>query len=363
MALALLLSRWGLPTALIVDHGLRDGSAAEAALTARRLMDRGVDARVLPRLILRTGAGLAARARTARYAALAAACKALGLVDLFVAHHRQDQAETLLLRRAAGSGSAGLAGMAVVSPGDDIRLLRPLLTIPPDRLRATLTAAGLAWVDDPSNVDPATPRARLRADFAQGDVERLARLAHDGGTDRGLAEQGAAARLAETVTVLPSGVAWVASPSLSAPELSALIWTVSGRTYPPRTASVRQLTQLRSATLHGAAIVMGRGGWWIGREAAAMGRPVPATLPWDGRFCLAGDAPGCTIGALGDDAARLRRWSDLPSMLVRTLPALRRDRALFAVPHLHYPDIQTCRAVPIVFRPARPVAPAPFTVA
>jgi tRNA(Ile)-lysidine synthase len=101
------------------------------------------------------------------------------------------------------------------------------------------------------------------------------------------------------------------------------------------------------------------------REPAAMAPPVSARpgAVWDGRFRL-GDAavvpPDATLGALGDDAAALRRFSPLPAAVLRTLPAIRLGETLLAVPHLVYPDRQGCEHYPTQFDPPRPAAAAPF---
>ena len=368
MALAVLLAGWGQPTALIVDHGLRPESAAEAAATAGRLTAMGIAARVL-NLCVAHGPALAERARAARYAALSDACRGAGLTDLLLAHHAQDQAETLLIRRQGGSGPGGLAAMAAITYADAARLLRPLLSIMPARLRATLRQAGVEWVEDPTNRDLATPRARLRAAFRDGTAPAMLELCREArhfGVDRHAHEAAIAAELAQVAMLLPNGVAAIPGPAISAAALSALIWTVSGAGHPPAWASVARLGgQLRPATLHGAAILPTRGGWLIGREAAAQApaEPAQAGTMWDGRFRLLAKPPdGSTIGPLGDDARRLRRWSDLPAALLRTLPAIRCNRVLFAVPHLAYPDCETCKALPLLYCPSRPVAPAPFAV-
>ncbi len=368
MALALLLAGWGRPLALVVDHGLRAESGAEAALTLRRLTDLGIPARLL-QAGLHAGPAAAERARLARYALLTQACQAAGLVDLLVAHHARDQAETVWMRRAAGSGPAGQAGMATVTHLDAVRLLRPLLHVQPGRLRSTLAAAGLAWVEDPGNADPATPRARLRAGplSAMDAVHRLAREAARQGVARAAAESRIAAELAGSACLHPEGFAHVGT-TLSPAALSSLVWTLSGSRYPPPPAAVERMAAAwRPGTLHGVRIApAGRlgPGWLLGREAAAMAPPAPAAEGWDGRFrLLAAAPPGTTLGALGDDAARLRHRSPLPSFLLRTLPTLRNGGAIVAVPHLDHPDAAACRGVPILFCPARPAAPAPFVAA
>jgi tRNA(Ile)-lysidine synthase len=381
MALALLLRGWGQPFACVVDHGLRQESASEAGLTMRRLAVLGIPARLL-RAGLSHGPGLAERARAARYALLGAACRDAGLADLALGHHLRDQAETLLLRRAAGSGLAGLSGMAAVAHTDAMRLIRPLLAVPPVRLRATLQAQGIEWVEDPSNTDPATPRALLRAGLLSDPAEppRLGAEAREHGAARAAAEAQAAAELAASALIHPCGVAHLRGP-VGPYALSALVWTLSGAAYPPPTAGLQRLSGCLHAdaahdgTLHGARIMpAGRlgPGWLVGREASAMEGAVGLGQRWDGRFQAAPDgagpgmsspglsSPDLSLGPLGPDAARVRRRSALPSALLQTLPTLRRNGGLVAVPHLCYPDAAACRSAIVWFRPARPVVPAAF---
>ncbi len=378
MALALLLRAWGRPFALVVDHGLRPASAAEAGMTLRRLNAMGIPATLL-QADLRHGPALAERARAGRYALLGAACRDAGLVDLALGHHLRDQAETVMLRRAAGSGAAGLSGMSAVAHMDAVRLLRPLLGVLPARLRATLAAAGVRWVEDPTNTDPATPRARLRAGplADPAAASPLGAEAAASGAARAVAEGEAAAELAASVAVHPEGIAHIRAP-MGPQAVSALVWTLSGAAYPPPPAAALRLSGRLQAepgwagTLHGVRVMpAGRfgPGWLMGREAAAMQEAVPASRRWDGRFQVAPPfAPAdagdrVTLGALGPDAARLRHWSVLPSALLRTLPTLRRNGAIVAVPHLSYPDAAACCSAAVVFRPARPVAPAAFFAA
>lgn len=374
MALAMLLRGWGRPFACVVDHGLRQESTLEAALTMRRLAALGIPARML-RADLLHGPGLAGRARAERYALLGIACRDAGLADLALGHHVRDQAETLLLRRAAGSGMAGLSGMAAVAHTDSMRLIRPLLAVPPSRLRATLQALGIAWVEDPSNTDPATPRAVLRSGPLSDPAEppRLGADAREYGAARAAMEAEAAEELAAAALIHPCGVAHLRAP-VGPRALSALVWTLSGAEYPPPSAGLLRLSACLYAdaahdgTLHGARIIpAGRlgPGWLVGREASAMQGAVGLSQRWDGRFQAASDVVGAgmSLGPLGPDAARVRRRSSLPSALLQTLPTLRRDGAIVIVPHLCYPDAAACRSVFVWFRPARPIAPAAFVTA
>jgi tRNA(Ile)-lysidine synthase len=369
MALTLLAASWGQPLALIVDHGLRPESANEAVLTQQRLAARGIPARILTLRGLKRGPGLAARARAARYASLEQACREAGLLDLLLGHHLRDQAETLLMRQRAASGPAGLAAMAPVSETRALRLVRPLLTIPPARLRATLQAAGLDWAEDPSNTDPATLRARLRAELAGGpDIAALAEQAAEAAAARDTAEAAIATVLARRARIFPEGFAQLSPGPLPAAALAALIRMVTGAAYPVRAAQLRALAaDPRPATLGGARLIpagrLGEGLLCV-REEAAMAPPIPATpgVLWDRRFRLSWDAapsPGTTLGALGPDAAALRDLSPLPAAILRGLPALRVNTALVAVPHIGY-RLPEFPAWGIGFCPATPAAGAPF---
>src|SRR5690349_7318360 len=183
LALALLAQAWvraqgGSVLALVVDHGLRPDSAAEAEGVAAMLAARGIAARVLP-LGLPPGPGLQERARAGRQAALLAACRDEGTPWLLLGHHWADQAETLLFRALRGSGAGGLAAMAPLRAAPDALLLRPLLGLPPARLEAVVAAAGLAPVRDPSNADARFARTALRQALAdpEGTGEATAALA------------------------------------------------------------------------------------------------------------------------------------------------------------------------------------------
>jgi tRNA(Ile)-lysidine synthase len=377
LCLAYLCAAWGAPFALIVDHGLREAAADEAAATASRLDAMAVPRRILRLSGLHPGPALAERARAARYAALTEAARGLGMADLLLGHHRLDQAETLMLRQASGSGPAGLAGMAAIKEINDLRLVRPLLGVPPGALRATLRAAGIGWVNDPSNRDRAATRTRLRQELNDGEgagqrVAALAAAAARHGGQRAAAEAAAAEALARQVALRPEGFAVLRGASLPEAALAALLRTLAGAPY---AASRRQLAglaaRLRPAVLAGVRLLAaGRlgPGLLLVREEAAMAAPVPARhgTVWDGRFRLeapAGLPEGLEIGALGADAAALRAQSALPSSVLRTLPALRLQGMLAAVPHIGYRSLGLHLDVAVRFGPAHPLAGAPFRVA
>jgi tRNA(Ile)-lysidine synthase len=193
LCLALLADEWvrrrhGKIVALIVDHGLRSESSNEAGTTAQTMRTHGIESVVLRWSGDKPVVGLQEAARDARYRLLGEACRERDILHLLVAHHADDQAETIAMRAARGSGPDGLAGMAALVETPDVRLLRPLLPVPRERLTATLVQRGVAWIDDPSNLDQRFERARLRRqgvaaarpdDARAGEEERLAGAALD----------------------------------------------------------------------------------------------------------------------------------------------------------------------------------------
>lgn len=169
MALAALVSGWlrekgRVPAhALIVDHGLRPESAAEARRVKGWLEALpGLHPRILRWTGDKPAAAIMEKARAARYRLLEHYCARHEISGLFLAHHRDDQAETVLIRLAKGSGLDGLSGMARARKSGAVTLLRPFLDCPKARLVATCRALGVPFVEDPSNANPAWLRPRLR---------------------------------------------------------------------------------------------------------------------------------------------------------------------------------------------------------
>ena len=149
-------------TALTVDHGLRPEAAAEAVHVARTAAGLQV-----PHVILtwdgeKPSSDIQAAARDARYRLMADWCHAHAIAHLFLAHTLDDQAETFLLRLARGSGVDGLSAMGPVTQAHGLQVMRPLLTVPKARLEATLRAAGIDWIEDPSNRNDQFARVRMR---------------------------------------------------------------------------------------------------------------------------------------------------------------------------------------------------------
>jgi len=227
-ALMWLAARWRArrkhgPTlvAVTIDHGLRAESAREALGVKRLAKTLNVEHRTLRWTGRKPKTGMQEAARNARYRLLADAARQAGASHVLTAHTLDDQAETVLFRLARGSGLSGLRGMVPRAPlpsperggsiaagdrggvnssqrpptrrasladlplaggGGALLLVRPLLSLPKSRLRATLRAAKIPFADDPSNRDPRFTRPRLRELMpglaAEGlDARRLAGFA------------------------------------------------------------------------------------------------------------------------------------------------------------------------------------------
>jgi len=146
--------------ALHVHHGLHPGADSWAAHCEGLCRRLGVPLKVVHVTVKPDGSGPEAAARAARYAAFESALGEGGC--LFLAHHQDDQAETVLLRLLRGTGERGLAGMPLRRPLGAGVLCRPFLGLPRRALRAWVTGRGEGWIDDPANDDPGPDRNYLR---------------------------------------------------------------------------------------------------------------------------------------------------------------------------------------------------------
>lgn len=168
LALMLLAAEWakapGRPKLIVysVDHGLRSEAADEVAMVRGEATKLGLAVRGLRWEGGKPATGIQAAARSARYRLIASAMAADGAELLLTAHHLDDQAETVLMRLARGSGIEGLRGMDVLSVVEGCKILRPLLGVRREVLVEIVRAAGLTPAHDPSNEDTSYERVRWR---------------------------------------------------------------------------------------------------------------------------------------------------------------------------------------------------------
>lgn len=174
--------------AVIVDHCLQPGSAETAARARAAVESRGIEARVERVTVTPTASGIEADARRARYRVLGA-CPG----PVLLGHTRDDQAETVLLGLARGSGTRALAGMRSRRG----KYLRPLLAIPRSSIVRAADAEGLRPWHDPMNDDDSFARVRVRRDvlplmedrIGPGISAALARTAEQCGDDADALDQ------------------------------------------------------------------------------------------------------------------------------------------------------------------------------
>lgn len=147
---------------LTVDHGLQEGSDAVASQAARAAAALGLDPLIV-RVDVAGEGGPEAAAREARYGGLRDAAADVRAAAVLLGHTLDDQAETVLLGLARGSGATSLQGMAPVrEDADGVRWVRPLLGVRRETTRAFCVASALTPWDDPHNRDERYARVRVR---------------------------------------------------------------------------------------------------------------------------------------------------------------------------------------------------------
>lgn len=327
--------------AVTIDHGLRPQAASEARSVAELCARHGIAHRTMAWRGEKPVSGLIAAAREARYALLAEAAADAGADTILVAHTLDDQAETVAMRARRRGEGAGLAGMAAATLYDwRVWIVRPLLKVRRQEIRDFLAERGIAWIDDPTNRDPAYERVRVRTALSDARIEALAAQARAEGETRAALSR-RAALLVERFATSPARGLYRLDPAFLAAEgeaatlaLRTLLAMAGGASRLPDEARARTLLARLGAadaraTLSRAVVDARRSGIWIRREA----RNVPvlalgdAPALWDGRWRIA--AKGVTVSALG--AARAKalatETAQAPQSLIRAALAL--EPALF----------------------------------
>lgn len=357
---------------LTIDHGLREGSAAEAAAVGALAATLGLAHAILHWEGAKPASGIQVAARNERRALIARHLSANGWSAVALAHTREDQAETLLMRLARGSGVDGLAAMSERSTRDGVRVLRPLLDVSREELRAYLRARGAGWSEDPGNESPAFERVRWRQkrelldaagltsrslarsarrlDRARRALEKLTRPAFDGPD--------------AAIRVDPLGYAeidWVAlcrhPEEIRLRALKRVIAVVGGSPEPVPLDGLEAMTEGKAWVLPiGCTLARvvfgksGRGRLLVTREYGRELLPVIDLEPggeaiWDGRFRVVIGAQGrverLQVGALGPVGLAMveREGGRRPAVATRalwSLPAFSIAGELVAVPSLGF---------------------------
>ena len=305
--------------ALHVDHGLHADSVAwaEHCATFCKTTD-------IPLTMVRVevgdarGEGIEAAARRARHAAFAE-----HLHDgewLALAHHRDDQIETVLLKLLRGAGPEGLAGMRALRPFARGFLWRPLLETPREMLRKYLAKNELSCIDDPANADPRFARNALRREIlpriskhwphADASILHAAWLCRMTADYIGNAAQAALKTLRREADTLDAA-GWLALPdALRAPVLDAWLHA-RGLSAPPDESRTELRRQAACAANDGTPLIA-----WSGVEVRIWGGRLHATPPlaappedwqaeWTGApLALPRDCGTLMLEAAGTESAR-----------------------------------------------------------
>ena len=338
--------------AATVDHGLRAAAATEAAAVAAFCRELGIAHDILHWTGWTGKGNLQDAARQARHDLIAEWAREREITALATGHTRDDQAETLLLRLARGSGVDGLAAMAPARKLGGITWHRPLLGVSRAALRDYLTLEGIPWVEDPSNDDDRFDRVKARRALAALaplgiDAPGLARTADRMALARRALEKqtqdlARGSVRADRGDVVLDWAALQGAPQEIRDRLIAhvLMW-VSGAQYRPRlralSDAVAALAAARNHVLAGCRISAEGAQRRVTRELAAVAdtRAAPGEI-WDGRWRLVGpDTAQAHVSPLGDIGIRdCPHWRDtgLPRTSLIASPAVWSHDRLIAAP-------------------------------
>ncbi|MBW8639084.1 tRNA lysidine(34) synthetase TilS [Hoeflea sp. WL0058] len=325
--------------AITVDHGLRDGSDAEARQVAAWCAALDVDHVIATWKGLKPATGLQNEARLARYRLVRETAMAHGVNCVATAHNADDQVETVQMRGMRNPGR-GLSGMAQsVLYQRDFWILRPLLSVRRSDLRRYLENCGKRWIDDPSNEDRRFERVRIRQDMRrfQDDIAKI--------------EESASERTAGALEIarVIEGAVSTPHPALARMEipprderawrqaLAFLLAIMGGRQHLPGAELMDRVGQFALVSAGGrmtaGRCVIEKHGDLLSVYRENRNVPTVRLEPgdsqiWDGRYEIANPSPGRTMivaprGVEEDELEMEGNFTALPKgLLARALPAL-----------------------------------------
>lgn len=360
VALLHLAVRWSVQTghpieAVTVDHGLRADSRAEAEGVAALCTSLGISHSILDWQREEGAGNLPAAARDGRYALMAAWGQERGIGAIVLGHTLEDSAENFVMRLGRASGLDGLAEMARDFERFDMCWARPLAGAARGDLREYLRRHGVAWVEDPSNDDPAYLRSRVRA-----ALPALAELGVSAPSIQASAEALRASRGAlmhyvrkeVAVHVRQEGGDLLIAQDIGAHvprdvvrriTRAAVQW-VGGGDYAPRRSFSGVLSDDLGAqarlTVGGCLIMQRKGAYRITREFDAVKDLVSGVdALWDGRWRLIGpQEAGLEVRALGESIRDVPNWREtgVRRAILTASPAVWRGKTLVAAPLAGY---------------------------
>ncbi len=371
LSLMMLACRWSAgctdaPTlsVLTVDHGLRDAAKDEAGMVCGLAKRLGLACEILNWQGAKPDSGVQNAARQARYALMTTWCRDNRAQALVLAHTRDDQSETVLMRFLRGSGVDGLSAMAQTTEFEGVDFVRPLLGVEKRHLVALLKREHVSPAADPSNQDTRFERVQIRDALTVLESyglrsDALVRTSRRMESAREALEHFTDLAMADCVTWSPRGYCEIGTAAFAESVreiglrvLSRCLSAIGGQSYPCNWDALNRLYEKlvgedkEHQTLHHCLLRPGADTVMISRETGSRS-PEPVaiepgdTLDWDNRFriSLAGDGSRrAEIGALEADGwrqikDRARDLSQLPSAVRHALPALRLSDGTILVPH------------------------------
>lgn len=336
-----------------VDHGLRPEAAQEAAFVAKLCVDLQVPHTVLQWDGWGGQGNLQNEARRARYQLIAEWARERSLQCIALGHTLDDQAETVLMRLARGSGVDGLSAMAPRRISNGITWIRPLLNVTRKNLQKELKLRNVTWCDDPSNEDTRFDRVKIRQALelleplgvnahALGQVAfNMARARDALGWQAFLAARSMVKIERGAVRINWRGYVTLPDEIARRILLGAIAW-ISGAEYSPRRKAllglIESLKQNVSATTGGCQVSRNKDSLWIYREFSPVAELIcsPGHV-WDSRWRLEGEGShkNMHIGPLGHEGLRqFRHWRalDAPRAVLLTTPAVWNGVDLISAP-------------------------------
>jgi tRNA(Ile)-lysidine synthase len=383
--------------ALTIDHALRVDSAKEAAEVNKLLLAHNIEHHILNwDHAAKPESNIQSKARQARYDLLTNYCKQQNILHLLVAHHRDDQAETFLMRLERGSGVEGLSSIRLVSSYNKVRILRPLLSIEALVLKQYLQHRNIVWIEDPSNLNKQFTRIKIREYLNNNDKLITSRLC-DTVTSMQRANNSISKStydlMVRAVKISPLGFGEIsikdfiiADEEQALRTLSALITTISGSNYPPRFDSIKKIyddimnNSLRTiSTLGHCKIIHNKSKHKNNKLVICKELPkhevreplkFNQTTIFDNRFLITFkgnaiilDDNNMTIGYLGKQS-----WSEICRInpifndininkeVIYTLPSIRILDKVVAVPYIDYYENEATKIyINCYFKPTRPL--------
>ena len=346
--------------AATVDHQLRPESAQEAAGVAALCAKFKIPHQVLVWRNPDIQGNLQDEARKARRNLLASWARQQRVSDIVLGHTKDDQAETVLMRLARGSGVDGLSGMATKRCADGLCWHRPMLKIERTELRDYLRHKNIGWVEDPSNDD--LKYARIKARKALEvlaplglSMARLTETASHMARARNALETTVLELAQKSVTISDAGelrinltVFQTASTEVQLRLLAAALCWVASAGYRPRFNALSGLLEFclssvqSGKTLHGCSITRKKDRIILNREVSATPVLADVTQNWDGRWQIGNPAKhDVQIKALGEDGILCcPNWRETGHSRASLLasPSLWQKDALIAAPFANIGD-------------------------